>query len=57
MSLLNLLCENATLDKLRDEIDKTDEELMEKLRERLDIVQKIGEFKKEYGIKTVQQGR
>lgn len=48
---------DKALKGFRDLIDEKDKELVELLKQRLDIVQEIGKFKKEYGVTTVQKGR
>ena len=56
MSLKKLLIESQ-LDVYRKEIDKKDEELVELLRERIDIAIEIAKFKKENNITVIQHGR
>lgn len=41
---------NETLEKLRNQIDQIDEEILKILSKRINIVKKIGEFKKENKI-------
>jgi chorismate mutase len=48
---------NASLEQLRAEIDKQDEELVHKLRERMECVEKIGLLKKEKNITILQPER
>lgn len=48
---------NETLDELRAKIDVLDRELIEVLTSRMAIVEKIGEYKKENNVTTLQVGR
>lgn len=42
--------ENKTLLELREEIDRIDQKLLPLLEARLDVAQKVGEYKKEHGL-------
>lgn len=57
MSLTKLFKEAHSLDSLRDLVDKTDEEIVQLLADRTDIVLQIAEFKRVNNINTVQKGR
>ena len=48
---------NDKLTQLRNQIDKIDDLVIQKLAERMQIVQKIGEYKKENGITILQVNR
>ncbi|MDX2003625.1 MAG: bifunctional 3-deoxy-7-phosphoheptulonate synthase/chorismate mutase type II [Chitinophagales bacterium] len=48
---------NTSLEQLRAIIDRQDEELVKKLRERMEIVEKIGHLKKEKNITILQPER
>ena len=48
---------NSSLDKLRKEIDEIDDQLLGLLAGRLDIVRKIGLYKKQNGLKTFDEKR
>ena len=48
---------NDKLTELRNQIDKIDDLVIQKLAERMQIVQKIGEYKKENGITILQVNR
>lgn len=45
------------LDKLREEIDEADEAVCNALKQRFAIVRKIGEYKKENGIRVSDRNR
>jgi chorismate mutase len=45
------------LTKLRNQIDKVDEEFVKTLAKRLEIVKRIGEYKKARGIPALDQKR
>ncbi|MDP4132880.1 MAG: chorismate mutase [Bacillota bacterium] len=45
------------LDKLRKEIDLIDDEIISLFIQRMEVVSKVAEYKKENGIKVTQQGR
>lgn len=47
----------SQLEKLRAQIDKLDKELVEVLSARMNLADKIGEYKKENNVTTFQQGR
>ncbi len=49
--------ETNILEKLRLELDKIDEEIIKKLKERFDIVKQIWEYKKQNNIKALQPER
>ncbi|HWY80041.1 MAG TPA: chorismate mutase [Candidatus Sulfotelmatobacter sp.] len=48
---------NKTLENLRKEIDILDEELLNILAKRMDIVYKVGKLKKEQGIPPLDKTR
>jgi len=48
---------SSKLDELRKQIDKIDDLLIQKLAERMQIVEKIGQYKKDNGITILQVGR
>lgn len=45
------------LAEMRDKIDKIDDQIIQKLAERMGIVEKIGEFKRDSGVTILQVGR
>ena len=45
------------LDKLREEIDEADEAVCAALKKRFTVVKKIGEYKKENGIRVLDKNR
>jgi chorismate mutase len=57
MGLSKIFKEAYGLESLRDLIDKTDEEMVELLAKRTDVVIQIADFKRQNNIQTVQQGR
>lgn len=48
---------NETLDDLREQIDAVDKDVLEVLASRMKIVEKIGEFKKDNNVTTLQSSR
>ena len=56
-NLLGQIIFNQQLDKLRDEIDFLDEELVHILASRMNIARQIGSFKKENNITILQEKR
>ena len=46
-----------TLDELREEINTIDDELIEVLAKRMDVVREIGKFKKENNLSTLDEKR
>lgn len=48
---------NQTLEDLREQIDSIDREVLEVLASRMRIVEKIGEYKKENNVTTLQMNR
>lgn len=48
---------NTSLDDLRAQIDRIDNELLEVLAERMQVVQKIGEYKSDNNVTTLQVAR
>ena len=48
---------NQSLDDLREQIDSTDREIIEALAHRAGIVEKIGEYKKDNNVTTLQMNR
>jgi len=45
------------IDPLRDEINRLNEEILEKIRERVEIALRIGEVKKRHGMPVVDNAR
>ncbi len=45
------------LEQYRQEIDRVNREIAEKIAERMDIVEKVGEYKKENGMEIKDEGR
>ncbi len=50
-------CTTESLDLLREQIDRTDNDLLEVLARRMAISRDIGQYKKEHQIQVVQTGR
>jgi chorismate mutase len=48
---------HAALDKLREQINHIDDELMQLISQRMSIAEKIGEYKKNNNVTIFQQGR
>ncbi len=48
---------HAALDKLREQINHIDDELMQLISQRMNIAEKIGEYKKNNNVTIFQQGR
>lgn len=48
---------NSKMDELRKEIDKIDDLLIQKLAERMQVVEKIGQYKRDNGVTILQVGR
>jgi len=48
---------HAALDKLREQINHIDDELMQLIAQRMSIAEKIGEYKKNNNVTIFQQGR
>jgi len=48
---------HAALDKLREQINHVDDELMQLLAQRMNIAEKIGEYKKNNNVTILQAGR
>ncbi|MFB6158301.1 MAG: chorismate mutase [Candidatus Nanohalobium sp.] len=46
-----------SLDEYREEIDRINREIAELIGERMDVVQKVGEYKKEHGMDIKDEGR
>jgi chorismate mutase len=45
------------LEQYREEIDRVNQEIAEKIAERMDIVEKVGEYKEENGMEIKDEGR
>ncbi|MCQ4950829.1 chorismate mutase, partial [Bittarella massiliensis (ex Durand et al. 2017)] len=45
------------LDKLREEIDQIDRELLSLFCRRMEVVAQVGQYKKERGLPVLNQGR
>ena len=45
------------LDKLREEIDRIDRELLSLFCRRMEVVAQVGQYKKERGLPVLNQGR
>ena len=50
-------CTTESLDLLREQIDRADNELIEVLAKRMSICREIGQYKKEHGMQVVQTDR
>jgi len=48
---------SSKMDELRKEIDKIDDLLIQKLAERMQVVEKIGQYKRDNGVTILQVGR
>ena len=48
---------NEEIDQLRDEINRLNEEILEKIRERVEVALSIGEVKKRHGMPVVNSAR
>lgn len=46
-----------SLDKYREQIDTVNREIAEKIAERMEIVEKVGEYKKENDMEIKDEGR
>lgn len=51
------MSENTTLDELRQEIDDIDQQLVELLGRRFEVVRKVGVYKSEHNVQVLQEGR
>ncbi len=48
---------NEEIDQLREEINRLNEEILEKIRERVEVALSIGEVKKRHGMPVVNSAR
>ena len=46
-----------SLEQYREEIDRINKDIAELIAERMDVVEKVGEYKKENGIEIKDEGR
>jgi len=46
-----------SLDEYRKEIDRINNDIAESIAERMEVVQKVGEYKKEQGMEIKDEGR
>ena len=54
---MNRVSYNEEIDQLRDEINRLNEEILEKIRERVEVALSIGEVKKRHGMPVVNSAR
>jgi len=54
---VNRVSYNEEIDQLRDEINRLNEEILEKIRERVEVALSIGEVKKRHGMPVVNSAR